>query len=233
MGKQKEMLMRQLESDNTPNFDVNFQTNVITKQTKKIVKMDIIKLSENLFQTDQINELAAALVKFQIDFDKVSLKKDAKNPHLRNSYISLDNLINTIRPLLSKNGLVVTQDLAGDFITTTIYHTSGQFRGSSMPFNPMSGNKGTNNLQQIGGGITYAKRYALSAVLSISVDTDDDGNSMSTKSFNNGKSILPVGMYEHAGKAYLRDGNFKSVEDKYILTDDAKKVILSNLNKSK
>ena len=231
MGKQKEMLMRQLESDNTPNFDVNFQTNVITKQTKKIVKMDIIKLSENLFQTDQINELAAALIKFQLDFDKVSLKKDAKNQHLRNSYISLDNLLNTIRPLLSKNGLVVTQDLAGDFITTTIYHTSGQFRGSSMPFNPMSGNKGTNNLQQIGGGITYAKRYALSAVLSISVDTDDDGNSMSTKSFNNGKSALPVGMYQFAAKAYERDGNFKKVEEKYIVSDEAKNTILSNLKK--
>lgn len=231
MGKQKEMLMRQLESDNTPNFDVNFQTNVITKQTKKIVKMDIIKLSENLFQTDQINELAAALIKFQLDFDKVSLKKDAKNQHLRNSYISLDNLLNTIRPLLSKNGLVVTQDLAGDFITTTIYHTSGQFRGSSMPFNPMSGNKGTNNLQQIGGGITYAKRYALSAVLSISVDTDDDGNSMSTKPFNNGKSALPVGMYQFAAKAYERDGNFKKVEEKYIVSDEAKNTILLNLKK--
>ena len=213
-------------------YDLPFESNFSNFQpTKNIVKMNVINLSEHLWQTDQINELSTALIKFQLDFEKASLKKDAKNAHLRNSYISLDNLLNTIRPILSKNGLVVCQDLAGDYITTTIYHTSGQFRGSSMPFNPMSGNKGTNNLQQIGGGITYAKRYALSAMLSISVDTDDDGNSMSTKTFKKGKSSLPVGMYDFAGKAYKRDGNFDAVEAKYILTDEAKATILKNLKK--
>ena len=43
-----------------------------------------------------------------------------------------------------------------------------------MPFNPMSGNKGTNDLQNLGGGITYAKRYQICAMLSISADNDDD-----------------------------------------------------------
>jgi hypothetical protein len=231
MGRTKRHLMSQLEEAYALPFESNVQSNVITKQPKNIIKMEIIKLTDHLWQTDQVNELATALLEFQKDFNKASLKKDAKNQHLRNSYISLDNLLNTIRPILSKNGLVVTQDLAGDFITTTIYHTSGQFRGSSMPFNPMSGNKGTNNLQQIGGGITYAKRYALSAVLSISVDTDDDGNSMSTKTFSKQKSALPVGMYQFAAKAYERDGNFKKVEEKYIVSEEAKNTILSNLKK--
>jgi hypothetical protein len=139
--------------------------------------MNIIHLTPYLFQTEQVNELAAALVKFHVEFDKVSLKKDAQNPHLRNSYVSLDNLLNTVRPLLANNGLVISQDLAGDHLTTVIYHISGQFKGACMPFSPMSGNKGTNALQELGGGITYAKRYALSAALGISVDTDDDAQS--------------------------------------------------------
>ena len=139
--------------------------------------MNVIYLTPQLFQTEQTNDLTSALVAFQQAFDKVSLKKDAKNPHLRNQYLSLDNIINTVRPLLADAGLTIVQDLAGEYLTTVIYHTSGQFRGSAMPFSPMSGNKGTNALQELGGGITYAKRYALSAALCISVDSDDDGQS--------------------------------------------------------
>ena len=139
--------------------------------------MNLIYLTPQLWQTEQTNDLTSALVAFQQAFNKVSLKKDAKNPHLRNQYLSLDHLINTVRPLLADAGLTVVQDLSGEYLTTVIYHISGQFRGSAMPFSPMSGNKGTNALQELGGGITYAKRYALSAALCISVDTDDDGQS--------------------------------------------------------
>jgi hypothetical protein len=111
-------------------------------------------------------------------------------------------------------------------------HESGQFKGSAMIFNPMTDNRGTNNLQQIGGGITYAKRYALAALLAISTDVDDDAQSMAGKKIApTKKSALPVGMYEHAGKAYIRDGNFDSVEKKYTLDSKTKKVILSNIKK--
>tara|TARA_R110000824_G_scaffold395070_6_gene595408 strand:+ start:9865 stop:10452 length:588 start_codon:yes stop_codon:yes gene_type:complete len=191
--------------------------------------MEIIYLTPQLWQTEDITKLSKALIGFSKDFQDASLKKDAKNPHLRNSYLSLDNILNTVRPLLYKNGLTVIQDLAGDYLITTILHESGQYRGSAMLFNPMSGNKGTNNLQQIGGGITYAKRYAISAILAISVDTDDDGNSMK----NNApvkKTELPKGMHKHALSAYVRDGNFNAVEQKYTLSAATKKTILA-LNK--
>jgi hypothetical protein len=70
----------------------------------------------------------------------------------------------------------VVQQLAGEYMTTVLYHASGQFIGANMPFNPMNGNKGTNALQELGGGITYAKRYSLGALLQISVDVDTDAN---------------------------------------------------------
>lgn len=138
--------------------------------------MNTTHLNADFFQSEQISELIPALLKFQIAFDKASLKKDAKNEHLRNQYVSLDNLLHVIRPLLSECGLVVVQQLAGEFMTTVLYHTSGQFLGANMPFNPMNGNKGTNALQELGGGITYAKRYSLGALLQISVDVDTDAN---------------------------------------------------------
>lgn len=192
--------------------------------------MDIIRLTPQLWQTVEIAELSKALIGFAADFQKVSLKADSQNKHLRNKYVSLDGLLNTIRPILTKNKLSITQDLAGDYLITTMLHESGQFKGSAMTFNPMSDNRGTNNLQQIGGGITYAKRYALAALLAISTDVDDDAASMKGQSIiPSTRTVLPVGMYDHAAKAFVRDGSFDAVEKKYILSPDVKKVILTNI----
>jgi thymidylate synthase len=128
-------------------------------------------------QSDNVSLLIEALINFQKDFHEISLKKDKKNEHLRNAYMTLDNILNTIRPLLSKNGLVIVQSLTGSYLSSVLYHVSGQFIKTEMPFNPMSGNKGTNDLQNLGGGITYAKRYQICAMLSISADNDDDAQS--------------------------------------------------------
>jgi hypothetical protein len=136
--------------------------------------MKPIYFSENLFQSEIVTDLVPALVKFNALFHEATLIKDKKNEHLKNAYLSLDNILNVIRPLLTECGLFITQDLAGDYLTTIIYHVSGQYKGSMMPFSPMTGNRGTNPLQDLGGGITYAKRYSISACLGISVDTDTD-----------------------------------------------------------
>lgn len=139
-------------------------------------------ITADYYQSETITDLIQSLVKFQIAFQNSSLKKDAKNEHLRNGYVSLDNLLNVIRPILSENNLVIVQSLAGDYLTTVLYHASGQFIGSNMPFTPMNGSKVTNALQELGGGITYAKRYSLSALLQISVDVDNDGQDSKLKS---------------------------------------------------
>jgi hypothetical protein len=134
--------------------------------------MSIIRISDQLIQSESIAKLSKGIISFNEIFASASLVKDAKNN--RSAYVSLDNLLNTVRPILAQVGLAVTQDLAGDYLATTILHESGEFKTSLMPFNPMDG-KGINSLQALGGGITYAKRYALAAALLISVDTDDDG----------------------------------------------------------
>ena len=135
----------------------------------------------NYKQTENIADLILAMVNFNLEFQNTKLIKDGKNEHLRNKYLTLDNILNTVRPILTKHGLVIVQALAGDYLVTTIYHVSGQYIQSEMPFHPMSGNKGTNALQELGGGITYAKRYAISAMLGISVDADDDAQSSKIK----------------------------------------------------
>lgn len=129
----------------------------------------------NYRQSVNLDQIIPSLAKFHAEFQTAGLKKNGKNDHLKNKYVTLDNILNTIRPILSNNGLVIVQALAGEYLVTSLYHISGQFIQSEMPFSPMSGNRGTNSLQELGGGITYARRYALSALLSLSVDADDDG----------------------------------------------------------
>lgn len=91
-------------------------------------------------------------------------------------YVTLDSILHAVRPALALQGLFIMQHLAGDSLLTIIQHESGQFIQSRFPFQTMQGS-GTNNLQNLGGGLTYLRRYALTAILGIAADEDDDGNS--------------------------------------------------------
>jgi hypothetical protein len=93
----------------------------------------------NYKQTDNLSELILAMVNFNSEFQNTKLVKDGKNDHLKNKYLTLDNILNTVRPILTKHGLVIVQALAGEYLVTTIYHVSGQYIQTDMPFHPMSG----------------------------------------------------------------------------------------------
>ena len=155
-------------------------------------------------RTLELGEYQKAFTAFQSNLH--AIKADSKNPHLKNKYMSFDTLCDTVRPLLTAQGLTFSQHLAGEYLITVITHTSGQFTASKMPFNPMDANRGTNSLQAIGGGITYAKRYALSAVLGVSVDKDDDANGYKpAKAFKDTRKQYP--------SKYLQRG-LKAIQDK-------------------
>ena len=63
-------------------------------------------------QSEQVKELAAALVKAQGQFQPA--KKSGKNPHLKNKYSTLDDIIEAVRGPLAKNGLSFLQMLDSD-----------------------------------------------------------------------------------------------------------------------
>lgn len=121
--------------------------------------------------------LAEAMVAAQAEMPAV--EKDAVNPHFRSKFTSLDHLIARTRPVLNRHGLSISQwptgaTIAGELVhalRTTITHVSGESDSSVMPLII-----GKNDMQGLGGAITYAKRYAWAAALGISTDEDDDGN---------------------------------------------------------
>lgn len=125
-------------------------------------------------KSDSITELAKALCAFQADVKNPA--NTAVNPFFKSKYAPLPDILNAMRPLLSKHGLSILQSPRGDEngvgVTTLLMHTSGEW----VECCPLMMKADKNTAQGAGSAITYARRYALSAVLGISSEDDDDGN---------------------------------------------------------
>ena len=127
----------------------------------------------------EIGELAKALAAAQGEMTAAS--KDASNPHFKSRYATLASVWDAIRGPLSRNGLSVSQVLEtpdagpGVIVRTMLLHSSGQWIASRyvMPIPDKL------TPQAVGSAITYARRYALSAIVGIAPDDDDDGNAAS------------------------------------------------------
>lgn len=134
-------------------------------------------------QSEQLNELIAALSKAQGQFRAVP--KSGKNPHLKNKYATLDDIIEAIRGPLADNSLAYMQWLSNEdglpTLVTMLAHESGQWISSSAVIDTMPANRGVNDMQAFGASLTYMKRYALAAMLGISSDEDVDGTGATSK----------------------------------------------------
>lgn len=107
--------------------------------------------------------------------------KDAKNPHFKNDYATLQSTLDAVKPVLNECGLVLTQEIRhGNAepgcvrLTTRIVHASSGEQTSDSQVIPMV----KNDPQGHGSAITYARRYAIQAMLGIASE-DDDGNEAS------------------------------------------------------
>lgn len=141
----------------------------------------------DLVWSNATDKIIPALLSFQANPPKI-VKEGIQNVPGRpeRKYITLDSILHAVRPELAKLDLFIMQHLAGSHVVTEIIHKSGQFVRSFLPFQTMNGS-GTNNLQNLGGGLTYLRRYALTAILAIAADEDDDGNAggIETKTASN------------------------------------------------
>lgn len=127
--------------------------------------------------------LARALAKAQGVMSAAS--KDKVNPAFKSGsatggrYADLASVWDACREPLSSNGLAVVQlvtaaDKASVTVETRLLHESGESVSSvlTMPVEKPTA-------QGVGSAITYARRYALSALVGVAPDDDDDGNAAS------------------------------------------------------
>lgn len=135
-------------------------------------------------QSEQINELAAALAKAQTAMTNAVFNRI--NPHFKSKYADLPAVIEAVRPALAANGLSVTQETrvtdTGFVLATVLRHASGQWTEATYPL-PANGKP-----QEMGSALTYARRYSLAAICGIASDDDDDGERTSGR----GKDPRPI-----------------------------------------
>ncbi len=146
--------------------------------------------------SDDIAEILGALALAQGEI--LPAAKTAHNPFFDSWYADFAAVQNVARGPLAKNGLAVVQILRMNTtpahdgfppihtLLTLLGHKSGQWFSSKFPVEPqMVWNKKAQSLelpgpQETGAAVTYARRYAYSAIVGVATE-DDDGNQASGK----------------------------------------------------
>ena len=118
-----------------------------------------------------IKELTAALCQFQSA--QLKATKRNNNPAFKTKYSGVNEVLEAVLPTLTEVGLCFVQFPDGEALTTRLMHVSGEWMQASYALKPVQ-----NTPQASGSALTYARRYALLAVLGLGTE-DDDGHAAS------------------------------------------------------
>jgi hypothetical protein len=134
-----------------------------------------------MLKSESVNDLFLALSMAQNNY--LPLKKECDNPFFKSKYADLSACIEATRRALSDNGLSVVQvtESEGDgvVLVTVLAHKSGQWIAGRYPVIVAK-----KDPQGFGSGLTYARRYAYSAILGIASEDDDDGEGATERKTN-------------------------------------------------
>lgn len=91
-------------------------------------------------------------------------------------YATLDKILDLARPVLAAEGLALFQPISTNekgamVLVTRLLHRSGEWMETSIPLPTPGGDP-----QAFGSAVTYLRRYAVTALLGIASDEDDDAN---------------------------------------------------------
>lgn len=125
--------------------------------------------------SESVKALATSLILAQNKIKHAA--KDSQNPHFRNDYASLESVIDATKQALLDQDTAVLQGISADgsSLTTRLQHASGEFIETECKLVLSKA-----DMQGLGSAITYARRYALAAIMNIS-QADDDGNAASSR----------------------------------------------------
>lgn len=139
-------------------------------------------------QSPTIGQLAAALAKAQAKIK--GAVKDSANPFFKSSYADLQAVWDACREALTSNDLAVIQTTdecdRGTTLITTLAHKSGEYIQGKMPVLPLK-----TEPQALGSAISYARRYALAAIVGV-YQTDDDGEAAQARPKNSAVASRPA-----------------------------------------
>lgn len=109
-----------------------------------------------------------------------AIKKESNNPFFKSKYFDINQILSEVKPILNKNGLVLTQTLevieGKNGLQTDIYDVDG---GKVIVTSKVLLPDGLDP-QKTGSAISYFRRYALQSLLALEA-VDDDANTASGK----------------------------------------------------
>ena len=168
--------------------EVVVQTSPVVEMTQMLLSKDVkpedLEKMLVIYERDQETQAKkayhVAMTAFKAEVPQVS--KDKENTQYGSKYTSLNNLVNTVNPILSKHGLSASWDIEQVEkikVVCSITHILGHSESASMTAKPdTSGSK--NEIQQIKSAITYLKSVTFESICGIAstdANLDDDGNS--------------------------------------------------------
>jgi len=130
---------------------------------------------------DKKKEFHKALLALHGDIEAV--KKDESNPFFKSKYVPLPKMIRTLKPIFQKHGFILSQPVdvtnssvgIENVVFSSIIHAETGVSDVAKLALPK-----IDDMQKLGGAITYARRYTLSALLGLE-EADDDGNTATGK----------------------------------------------------
>lgn len=140
-------------------------------------------------QSNTIIKLSESLCKAQKKF-KTAIK-NKNNPYFKSKYADYTEVLSCVKEPLNSEGITILQPIVKgaegkDYIETILLHESGEYISSLTEIHSIPTYvKDKDNYQILamyikpqdyGSAITYTRRYALSSMLSLDSDEDDDGN---------------------------------------------------------
>lgn len=150
--------------------------------------------------------------------------KNAKNPFLKNKYADLTAIQNAVYPAFHANGFAIMQspgkDEFGSFVKTTFAHISGEKYSGKVYLEYKA-----NDMQSLGGAITYARRYGLASISGVPIE-DDDGNAATGRGSPKRPEIAAPPLPAEKPTPILRGVRLMKFLDGYEVTEEKLKPAL-------
>lgn len=191
-------------------------------------------------QSEQINELAAALAKAQSVMPKAKMsginsRFADKATGKTGAYATLDDIRDAVKETLTANGISYTQhpySINGEVgVETMLVHSSGQWMRSRFGV-PSS----KHDPQAYGSLLTYVRKFALAAAAGVSTQEDTDADEVSHESPSPTISAEQVGKIQNLlaaksidEKRILKWKNIKNLTELRVTDYDAACEIIANL----
>lgn len=169
----------------------------------------------------------AALVKALSELQNVGANKTVK-ANFTARYVSLDVLLDAIKPILAKHDLALRQQIISEDgkvgVLSQFIHADGTVFEAGRLLLKAEGL----TPQQVGSLVTYSRRITASTAAGISVDTDDDGAAASRPtgpaSGRPWTAFIPADLTDKAkayvvNKGWLKDGQkLTDLPDEHVAT---------------